>query len=333
MANLFSVIRQNVNARWQRWIQLRVPKALRVELDQRKVFIFPTRYGFFFLFTAFLLFMGGINYENSLILNLSFFLVSLFLVAILQTFKNLSGLVLVAGGTKPAFKGQDALFEISLERESSRQHESLQVIWEGQTSELINVVERTKRPVEMSLRAVKRGRYSPGRFKVQSTFPLGLLRTWSWIQLDIAAIVYPMPVQCEYVGTEGDGQKDGNIKIPAGQDEFEYLREYRVGDSLKNIAWKKYANSQKLLTKVFHGVAGDTFWLRWSGVPSTDVEMKLSMLCYWVITYSQENRVFGLSLPSGDIAPAAGQDHEVNCLRALALYGVDSHERLDGVQA
>ncbi len=322
MTKLFYQIRQNINARWLRWIQRRVPKALRVELDQRKVFIFPTRYGFFFLFTAFLLFMGGINYENSLILNLSFFLVSLFLVAILQTFKNLSGLVLVAGETKPAFKGRDALFEILFERESFRQYESLQVTWEGQTSELINVIERTKQPVEMYLRADRRGRYSPGRFKVQSTFPLGLLRTWSWVQLDISAIVYPMPVRCEYVGTEGDGNKEGNIKIPAGQDEFEHLRHYQIGDSLKNIAWKKYANSQKLLSKVFHGVAGDTYWLRWDGVPSTDVEMKLSMLCYWVITYSQENRVFGLSLPSGDIVPSAGREHEVNCLRVLALYGI-----------
>jgi len=216
-------MRQHIDVRWQRWIQRRVPKALRVELDQRKVFIFPTRYGFFFLLTSFLLFLGGINYENSLILNLSFFLVSLFLVAILQTFKNLSGLVLVAGETKPAFKGQDAWFEILFERESTRQYESLHVIWEGQESGSINVIERTKQPVGMSLRAIKRGRYSPGRFKVQSTFPLGLLRTWSWVQLDIAAIVYPMPVRCEYVGTEGDGKKDGNIKTPTGQDEFEYL--------------------------------------------------------------------------------------------------------------
>ena len=330
MTNPFSVMRQHIDVRWQRWIQRRVPKALRVELDQRKVFIFPTRYGFFFLLTSFLLFLGGINYENSLILNLSFFLVSLFLVAILQTFKNLSGLVLVAGETKPAFKGQDAWFEILFERESTRQYESLHVIWEGQESGSINVIERTKQPVGMSLRAIKRGRYSPGRFKVQSTFPLGLLRTWSWVQLDIAAIVYPMPVRCEYVGTEGDGKKDGNIKTPTGQDEFEYLREYRVGDSLNNIAWKKYANNRKLLSKVFHGVAGDTYWLRWGGVPSADLEMKLSMLCYWVITYSQENRMFGLSLPSGDIAPATGQDHEVNCLRALALYGVDGHGGLDG---
>ncbi len=81
---------------------------------------------------------------------------------------------------------------------------------------------------------------------------------------------------------------------------------------------------------MFHGVAGDTYWLRWEGVPSADIEMKLSMLCYWVITYSQENRVFGLSLPSGDVAPDTGQDHEVNCLRALALYGVSGHGRVDG---
>lgn len=308
--------------RWQRWIQRRSPQATRVELNQRKVFIFPTRYGFFFLLTAFLLFMGGVNYENSLILNLSFFLISLFLVAILHTFKNLSGLVLVAKGAKSAFVGESALFTIGLEQSSNRGHESLQVSWDGQRSERISVLSGAHQHLDVSLKAALRGRFRPGRFKIQSTYPLGLLRTWSWVHLDLSAVVYPHPVQCEYVGDGGDGEKDGVRKIPSGQDEFEHLKQYHVGDSLKNIAWKKYANSQTLLSKVFYGVAGDTYWLKWNGVPAADAEMKLSMLCYWVIKYSEQERVFGLSLPSGDIDPGVGIEHELSCLRALALHGL-----------
>jgi len=70
---VFEPIKKLFHDRWQKWMQERSPKAMRVELNQRRVFIFPTKYGFLFLLTAFLLFMGGVNYENSLILNLSFF--------------------------------------------------------------------------------------------------------------------------------------------------------------------------------------------------------------------------------------------------------------------
>ena len=323
MMAVFAPIKDRYQAAWQRWVQRRSPIAKRVELNQRRVFIFPTGYGFFFLLTSFLLFVGGVNYESSLILNLSFFLISLFLVAILHTFKNLAGLVLVAEGTKPAFKGQDALFQIGMERTSKRNHESLTISWEGRQSELVDVVDVIHQNIEISLSTHKRGWFQPQRFKIQSTFPLGLLRTWSWVQLDLTALVYPMPIQCEYVGTDNQGATEGNKKVPTGQDDFDYLRQYQLGESLKNIAWKKYANSQKLLSKVFHGIASDTFWLRWSGVPASDVELRLSMLCYWVVTYSKENREFGLSLPTIDIPPAAGKDHELACLRALALYGSD----------
>jgi len=242
-------------------------------------------------------------------------------VAILQTFRNLSGLILVAVGAKPAFVGESALFSIGLERSSNRGYESLQLSWGKHGSERVNVLGNLQQSVDMSLMAKGRGWFSPGRFKIQSTFPLGLLRTWSWVHLDLSALVYPNPLRCEYVGDDGEGEKEGKRKVQSGQDEFEHLKQYQVGDSLKNIAWKKYASNQTLLSKVFYGEAGDTYWLKWAGVPASSTEAKLSMLCYWVIKYSEQERVFGLSIPSGDIEPGAGRDHELACLRALALYG------------
>ena len=87
---------------WQRWLDRRLPRARQVQLDQRRIFIFPTGYGFLYLLVSVLLFFGGINYENNLILGLCFLMVSLFLVAILHTFRNLSGLSLRAGAEAEA---------------------------------------------------------------------------------------------------------------------------------------------------------------------------------------------------------------------------------------
>lgn len=323
MLGIITRLRQTGRRRWARWIQSRSPMSKQVTLDQRRIFIFPTAYGFFFLFTAALLFIGGINYENSLILNLSFFLVSLFLVAIFQTFTNLSGLVLRAGEAKSAFMGSQAWFQVNLARQSSRTFESLEVCWDGETSELIDVAENSQFSVEMTLEAKKRGWFNPGRLKIQTTYPLGLLRAWSWVHLDISALVYPKPIQCEYVDTELNGTKEGNYAVVAGRDEFDSLRPYLVGDSLRNVAWKKYASTQTLMTKQFYAMAGDACWLRWAVVRTGDDELTLSMLCHLVVKYSEEGRIFGLSLPSGEISPGTGREHERQCLRALALFGVE----------
>ena len=83
---------------WQRWLDRRLPRARQVQLDQRRIFIFPTGYGFLYLLVSVLLFFGGINYENNLILGLCFLMIGLFVVAILHTYRNLSGLILRAGG-------------------------------------------------------------------------------------------------------------------------------------------------------------------------------------------------------------------------------------------
>ena len=48
---------------YERWLARRLPPARQVVLDQRRIFIFPTGYGFFYLLVSALLFIGGINYD------------------------------------------------------------------------------------------------------------------------------------------------------------------------------------------------------------------------------------------------------------------------------
>ena len=79
-------------ARWQRWLGRRIPAQSEVRLNQRRIFIIPTRQGLGFLLLIALLLIGAINYQNNLAYFLTFWLLSLFLVAILHTYRSLSGL-------------------------------------------------------------------------------------------------------------------------------------------------------------------------------------------------------------------------------------------------
>ncbi len=309
-----------IRARWQRWLDQRIPSTRHALLDQRRLFIFPTGMGFGYLLTAFLLFIAGINYDNSLILNFSFFLGSLFVVTILQTFSNLSGLMIDAGTTEPAFAGTEAKFNLLLAKSRKKNHYAVELQWHGFEAASNNLIEEEKIPVQMLLKTEKRGVFRPQRLRITSVYPLGIVRAWSWIALDMECLVYPKPIACELQAQVDATQADGTVVIPEGKDDFDGLRNYQQTDPLSAVDWKAYARVGQLYTKRFHGLQSEARWLDWESMPTLHVELKLSYLCYWVMEYSRKNLVFGLQLPGIRIAPDAGLEHQRRCLEALARY-------------
>lgn len=307
-------------SRWRRWLDHRIPLARHVVLDQRRLFIFPGRLGFGYLFTALLLFIAGINYDNSLILNFSFFLGSLFVICILQTFNNLSGLVIDAGNTEPAFAGSSAKFILLLNKSRRKCHHAVALEWHGFQSAAVNLSEEDKVMVEMLLPVERRGIFRPQRLRVTSFYPLGLVRAWSWIALDMESVVYPKPEPCELVAAVEGGAGEGTLIVPEGKDDFDGLRNYQPTDPLSAVDWKAYARTNQLYAKRFHGLQPEARWLGWENVPASHPEMKLSQLCYWVMEYSRRNLVFGLQIPGVRIAPDSGMEHQRRCLEALARF-------------
>lgn len=315
-----SSLRRYVRARWRRWLDRRIPVTRHAVLDQRRLFIFPTGMGFAYLLTALLLFIAGINYDNSLILNFSFFLGSLFIVTILQTFSNLSGLVIDAGTTEPAFAGTEAKFNVLLAKSRKKHHYAVELQWHGFEADAHDLAEAEKVPVQMLLQTARRGVFKPDRLRITSVYPLGLVRAWSWIALDMECLVYPKPIPCELM-TQADAlHAEGKIVIPEGKDDFDGLRNYQQTDPLSAVDWKAYARTGQLYTKRFHGLQSEARWLTWEMLPTLNTEMKLSHLCFWVMEYSRKNLVFGMELPGTRITPDSGLEHQRRCLEALARY-------------
>ena len=74
----------------------------------------PTRQGAYFCVVIVFMMLAGIDYQNSLIFALAFLLVSLFMVSMLHTFRNLSGLTVVGSGAQPTFAGESAEFNVTI---------------------------------------------------------------------------------------------------------------------------------------------------------------------------------------------------------------------------
>ena len=128
-------------------------------------------------------------------------------------------------------------------------------------------------------------------------------------------------VKAEDIGPEAeDLPYDGIDQNCDGKDDFESLKAYVIGDSLKNVAWKAYARGQGLYSKVFQGHVQQNEWLDWDQMPGDDTETKLSYLCYRILYYSENKITFGLRLPSNEFGLASGAEHTRQCLHALALF-------------
>ncbi|MQX53820.1 DUF58 domain-containing protein [Alcanivorax sediminis] len=305
---------------YQAWLARRLPRAPLVVLNQRRIFIFPTGYGFFYLAVGSLLFIGGINYENNLVLSLSFLLASLFLVAILHTYRNLSGLGLRNGGSESGYAGERGSLGVTLFSEH-HDHHCIWLEWEGQPAQQISVPAGTESTLWMNLALPKRGKVLAPRMKVESVFPLGLLRTWSYVSLDHCCLAWPSPQVSQECPAEGGSETTQAAPTgKAGNDEFRGLRGYVAGDSLRRIDWKGYARGAGLNTKLFEEPAGGRLWLTWDALEGIGTEQRLSILCYWVLALDQHQNPYGLKLPGMTLVPDTGDTHRLRALDALAAY-------------
>ena len=314
--------RRLLAGRWQRWLDRRIPPASRVRLDNRRVFILPSRVGLAFGVALVLMLLAAINYQNSLAYGLTFLLVSVFVVAILHTYRNLAGLSLQAAGCKPVFLGEQASLAVRLQSEA-REHRAIALGWPPRELQWFDVPALGASDCLLNLPTLSRGWLRPGRLRVESCFPLGLLRAWSWVDLELAVLVYPKPVAGDLPLASGqaEDEEEGQAARGRGVDDFQGLRSFEPGDSRRRLHWKAFSKGQGLLVKDFAALSGRDLCLDFDTLGG-DVEQRLSLLCHWVLELSRRDQPFALRLPNAHLPIDSGEAHRDACLRRLALYGV-----------
>jgi uncharacterized protein (DUF58 family) len=316
VAASLATLRQSVSD----WIfRAQVPESPPVTLGQRRIFILPSRQGYFFGITLLLLLAASINYALSLGFVLTFTLASMAGVAMLHTWRNLAHLKLRPGRSDAVFAGDMAHFTVTIETPSMPRYSIAMRRKEGEPV-YTDVGGGEAAAVALPVSAVRRGRVACGRIEVFTRYPVGLFHAWSYVDFGQTLLVYPRPDPA--AGTPPAQSKSYNEEgIPvAGEEEFNMLRAYRAGDAPKLIAWKALAREQGLLTKEFSAMASSELWLDWDDARAADVEARLSILAYWVLQAEGYGQSFGLRLPGVEIHPDRGEAHRTHCLEALALF-------------
>lgn len=326
---MFASTRKFLSLRFQRWIRRRQgPDGDSVALHRRRIYILPTRQGWLYGLAAFVMLLGSMNYSNSMGFMLTFVLAGLGFVAMHACHANLAELRVSAGDAAPVFAGETARFVLHLSNPGRALRTA--ICLSAATSDVSvtgDVAAHSHGSVSVPLATRKRGWTRLDRLIVETTYPFGLFRAWSWIYMPLRVLVYPTPaVQAPPLPLPSGGLGRGR-SAQRGEEDFSGLRGYRPGDSPRHIAWKVSAREDRLLTKQFSGGGTESRWLDFDSLPMSDPEARLSALCRWVLTAYAENLDYGLRLPGKLIAVGGGSLHRDQCLKALALFGEPSGEK------
>ncbi|MEQ1515807.1 MAG: DUF58 domain-containing protein [Usitatibacteraceae bacterium] len=302
----------------------RFPERPPVVLIQRRIFILPSRTGYFFAFVLLLLLVASINYSLSLGYLLTFLLAGMGGVGMFHTFRNLLRLSISPGKVEPVFAGETAHFSIVVSNPTLSRYalgiKRAQI--RDAEPEFSDAGTETSTTFLIPMMATKRGEMKCGRLEIFSEYPVGLFHAWSYVDFGTPCLVYPKPDPgAGALPLDMRAKGEGNVPV-RGDEEFQSLRAYRAGDTPRQIAWKALARGQGLLVKEFGATASADLWLDFDALPALSTEERLSRLTWWVIEAERSQLPYGLKLSSQTIRPALGQKHRDACLRALALYGL-----------
>lgn len=308
-------------ARFYRWVDKRNPRAAAITLNRKNLYTFPNLSGLVYVSMTLVIWMLGTNYQNNLILALAYLMVSVFIVAILHAFANLAGITVKFIEGKPAFAGEPAAFVLELCSSHKYGCDQLELCWPGGDARTFTL--NPNEPLRVTLHAPseERGYLRPGRLLVQSRFPLGIIRCWTWLNLDAWALIYPAPIPCEEPRHQSTGGREQGGLSQRGGDDFSGLRDYQPGDPIKHIAWKQFAQEKGLFTKEYEAFYSAEKWLDWDSL-NLPQELRLSGLCYWALEYEQQQLPYGLALPGLTLEPALGNLHLEAVLSALAEFNL-----------
>ncbi|MGO1460973.1 MAG: DUF58 domain-containing protein [Marinobacter sp.] len=309
-----------IRSRFEGWINRRIPRSDVQVFTQRNLFILPAPAGVMFGLLLLIMLLTGINYQNSLIYLITFLLGAVFVGAMHQTHRNLSGLELTLVQAGEGVAGDDIVFRL---RAAAGEDDAIALTLsvDNLSVPVAHVPAGQSVDIALPVSSAFRGYLRPDRIRVETCFPFGLLKAWSWMRPAEAAVVFPRPIVAPDVPSAAeDGDKTASFRSPEGNDHAD-LRPWREGDMSQRIMLKRFARSGQMVVADWEADKGNPHWLDFNAFSGVDYELRLGYLSWLVFEREKSGARFGLNLPGQVIEPGSGAAHATRCLRALAVWG------------
>tara|TARA_A200000159_G_scaffold128734_2_gene124773 strand:+ start:9860 stop:11074 length:1215 start_codon:yes stop_codon:yes gene_type:complete len=335
------------------WLDKRIPPASQHRLTMNNIFVLPTGFGWAFIIMSLCLFLLGTNYQNNLMVLLSYILLSVMLLTLFYTHQNFARLAVKSTPLAPFHCHQSGTFYLAVVQQDmpggkdnlsndsgSKDTQSKQcrghivASWFGhkthypfilgakdngnaQNGDSQNTMQRLPIPITHRTRGV----YTLPRLTLACDFPLGLYKCWTHLDFSAEVVVYAKPLKGEVIkvpasNDESEQNPSNAATSSQSSSDFHSLTDYKEGQPLNRVVWKQVAKSGDWVVKEF----ADPVQLKQllSVDANVETETAISLLTFQVLEQSQQGNHFGLKYQSIDIEPSSGETHTHQCLTALA---------------
>ncbi len=316
----FLVPRKNLLDDWikQRVRRKRAPTALPFEVRYQNVYVLPTQFGLAFGLMLVFMALGGLNFNNNMALLLVFLLATIAQMTTFIAYRNLAGLRIENVHAAPVFCGQAARFRVFLANPTEQRRFVVQAGFD-KPQVCTDIIPAASSVIELNLASSRRGWLEMLPFRLETRFPLGLFKAWTWVFPSSRCLVYPAPAR-NAPPLPRIGQGQSGLARKGDGDQVHGLRKYQLGDSLQRIAWRASARHDELYSLEMESPSDEACVLDWHALQGLDAEKRLSVLTAWVLAAEQEQLAYSLVLPDRGLPAGAGPDHRSACLEMLALY-------------
>ena len=274
-----------------------------VETSARQAIALPTASGILFFALIVVLLLGAINFQSNLGFLMAFALLVFAFIALVFLGFNFHQVSLFLPGDVYCEEGQEPELTISVQSKNPSQQIQLGI----EDYPVVCDIESSSRRIHMRCNPRTRGLYPMPLIEIGSTFPFG----WAFLrcrwQPSKQIIVYPKPINSV--------EQHRHLR-PEGRDQI-HVRDYRPGDRMASIAWKK---TRRLESPVVIDVEGTSrpFDFSYRDFDALDFETALSYLTWDILQCAEQGDSWSLELPHATLSAGNGSGHLQQSLRMLA---------------
>ena len=254
--------------------------------NQTKIYIYPNFNGLGLALFIFFNFLIAVFYENNFGLLLSIIIFFIFFISIFISHQNLNNIDINENVEYFIESEKNQKIEIIIVNSSNDKKLNIDIDYDNKTIGNFNFVKKINN-FTYPIKFKERGVFPFKKLCIKSIYPFGIIRTKIYFHLRSLIYVYPKAIRPPENLLFEFNMSNNN----SPNDDFDGIEEFRRGDNLSKIAWKKSTINEKKNVKKFKEPKKDQkFILDLNRYPNIPFELLLSYSIY-IIKYFFKKKI------------------------------------------